>query len=97
MVVEVAEPGQAVIVGVLTKEQIKEMKRMGEWPVEFAGEEEARIVRGLQVGDSEDGLDDEGLDSEDGLDDEGDLEDDSIVDEDTKDTNDTNDNEDAVN
>ncbi len=37
---------KAVIVGALTKEQIKEMKREGKWPSEFTTEGEPRIIRG---------------------------------------------------
>ncbi len=39
-------PRNCVIVGVLAREQIKEMKREARWPVEFNVEEEPRIVRG---------------------------------------------------
>lgn len=47
-------PTKAVITGVLTKEQIKEMRRDGSWPKEFVIEEETRVVRGAQQVSEED-------------------------------------------
>lgn len=59
-----------LIVGVLTKEQIKAMKKDGSWPSEFALEEEVRVIRGASTAsvsesESESGNDsiDESIDS----------------------------------